>query len=284
MMGTPAYMAPEQVRGLEIDHRADLYAIAVVLYRLLTGRLPFKADTPIAMIHSQLSDTPTPPRELRAELPEWLDDALERALAKNRRNASSPLRSSVRRSRRDWAPSRPRGSTRRRTCPSCSKLRRRLPLSPRACRRPWLIVHARDRSHCRCRRHTPTAVRVARGETTVTLRTPHLAMAAALLALLVVGVGVLGYVALRRPPAPVEVAASVPEPEPAPPAPAAALPTTAVTAPVAAPIVVATPAPLALSQPSSPAVLPAGRSTVPAPPRGPAISRRERRTARAAAS
>ncbi len=48
----------------------------------MTGHLPFKADTPIAMIQSQVSDAPTPPRELRAELPEWLDATLARALAK----------------------------------------------------------------------------------------------------------------------------------------------------------------------------------------------------------
>ena len=271
MMGTPAYMAPEQVRGLEIDHRADLYAMAVVLYRLLTGRLPFKAETPIAMIHSQVSDSPTPPRELRAELPEWLDATLERALAKapaDRFQSAEEFREAL---EEGLGPVSPTRFDTRAYMPEL--LETAAAVTPESTRMPPPVAH-RPRTRpvpLSAATHTPTAVRVARGETTVTLRTPHLAMAAVLLALLAVGVGVLAYVALRRPPAPAEVASSVPEPDPAPPAPASALPTTVVTAPVAAPIVVATPAPLTLSQPSSPAVLPAGRSTVPAPPRGPAM-------------
>jgi serine/threonine-protein kinase len=50
MVGTPAYISPEQILGGEVDGRADLYAMAVVLYRLLTGQLPFKADSGIAMV------------------------------------------------------------------------------------------------------------------------------------------------------------------------------------------------------------------------------------------
>jgi serine/threonine-protein kinase len=82
MVGTPAYMAPEQVRGDEVDGRADLYAAGVVFYRLLTGKLPFKADTAVAMINSQLNDRPMSPRDLRTDLPDWLDAVLMRSLAK----------------------------------------------------------------------------------------------------------------------------------------------------------------------------------------------------------
>ena len=81
-VGTPAYMSPEQVQGHEVDGRSDLYSVAVMLYRLVTGQLPFKADTAVAMIRSQLSDPPTPARTHRADLPEWFDQALARALAK----------------------------------------------------------------------------------------------------------------------------------------------------------------------------------------------------------
>jgi eukaryotic-like serine/threonine-protein kinase len=80
MMGTPAYMAPEQVRGEEIDARADLYAIGVVLYHLVTAALPFKGNTPFEMAQSRLRDQPTPVRSVRADLPPWLGQVLGFAL------------------------------------------------------------------------------------------------------------------------------------------------------------------------------------------------------------
>jgi eukaryotic-like serine/threonine-protein kinase len=83
MMGTPAYMAPEQVLATDVDARADLYSVGVVLYRLLSGNLPFTADTAIAMAHKQLKDPPTPLRQFRAELPPWCEAVLARALAKS---------------------------------------------------------------------------------------------------------------------------------------------------------------------------------------------------------
>jgi serine/threonine-protein kinase len=82
MMGTPAYMAPEQVLGKEVDARADLYAAGVVFYRLLTGALPFQADTPIGMVQKQLWDPPTPVRSYREDLPDWCEVVLTRVLAK----------------------------------------------------------------------------------------------------------------------------------------------------------------------------------------------------------
>jgi serine/threonine-protein kinase len=82
LMGTPAYMAPEQVMGHDVDARTDLYSVGVVFYRLLTGCLPFQADTPIAIVRKQLSDPPTPARTYRADLPEWCETILDRALAK----------------------------------------------------------------------------------------------------------------------------------------------------------------------------------------------------------
>jgi serine/threonine-protein kinase len=83
MMGTPAYMAPEQVLGLEVDARADLYAMGVVFYRLLTGKLPFKGETPFALAQSQVHDPPTPAGTLRSDLPPWVEQFLARALAKS---------------------------------------------------------------------------------------------------------------------------------------------------------------------------------------------------------
>jgi hypothetical protein len=82
MMGTPAYMAPEQVMGHEIDARADLYAIGVVFFRLLTGQLPFKGDTPFAMAQAQVNAPPTPIDALRRDLPSWVGEVLSRSLEK----------------------------------------------------------------------------------------------------------------------------------------------------------------------------------------------------------
>jgi serine/threonine protein kinase len=82
MMGTPAYMAPEQVLGKEVDARADLYSAGVVFYRLLTGCLPFQADTPIGMVQKQLWEPPTPVHSYRSDLPEWCETVMTRALAK----------------------------------------------------------------------------------------------------------------------------------------------------------------------------------------------------------
>jgi serine/threonine-protein kinase len=83
MMGTPAYMAPEQVVAKEVDARADLYSAGVVFYRLLTGNLPFQADTAIGMVQKQLSDPPTPAHVHRADLPDWCGTILTRALQKS---------------------------------------------------------------------------------------------------------------------------------------------------------------------------------------------------------
>ena len=83
MMGTPAYMAPEQVLGGEIDGRADLYAVGVVLYRLLSGQLPFSADTAIAMVQKQVNESPTPITQFQPDLPPWCARVLSRALAKS---------------------------------------------------------------------------------------------------------------------------------------------------------------------------------------------------------
>ena len=83
MMGTPAYMSPEQVLGQEVDGRADLYAVGVVFYRLLTGALPFHADSAIAMVQKQISDAPTPLGVHREGLPDWCEPILQRALAKS---------------------------------------------------------------------------------------------------------------------------------------------------------------------------------------------------------
>jgi serine/threonine-protein kinase len=83
VVGTPAYMAPEQVLTRDVDERADLYSVGVVLYRLLTGALPFEADSPGAMLQRQIAVLPTPLRGHRNDLPDWCETIVQRALAKS---------------------------------------------------------------------------------------------------------------------------------------------------------------------------------------------------------
>ena len=83
MMGTPAYMAPEQVTGGTIDGRTDLFSLGLVLFYLLTARLPFAGETPMDMARSRVDDDPTPIHTLRAGLPDWVQAVLDRALARD---------------------------------------------------------------------------------------------------------------------------------------------------------------------------------------------------------
>lgn len=82
VVGTAAYMAPEQALGLPIDARTDVYALGVVLYEMVTGRVPFDADTPTAALARHAYEPPPPPRTLAPGLPAPLEAVLLRALAK----------------------------------------------------------------------------------------------------------------------------------------------------------------------------------------------------------
>ena len=82
VLGTAAYVAPEQVRGDPVDGRADQYGLACVLYEALTGRRPFEAESPMAMAAQRLTEDPLPMRALRPDTPRGLDDVVMRALAR----------------------------------------------------------------------------------------------------------------------------------------------------------------------------------------------------------
>ncbi|HEU5099073.1 MAG TPA: protein kinase, partial [Roseiflexaceae bacterium] len=83
IIGTAAYMAPEQATGRPIDARTDLYAAGIVLYELVTGRVPFDSDTPMAVLTKHVYEAPPPVRTLNPDLPLAIEQALQRALQKD---------------------------------------------------------------------------------------------------------------------------------------------------------------------------------------------------------
>ena len=83
-IGTAAYMAPEAVQGLELDARADVYGLGVVLYEALTGTQPFAGERPEAMLFAILNLPPRPPRGLRPDIPPALERIVLKAIARDR--------------------------------------------------------------------------------------------------------------------------------------------------------------------------------------------------------
>jgi len=81
-VGTPEYMAPEQGLGKDVDGRADVYALGVVMYELLTGRKPYTADTPLAVLLKQVNDPLPRPRDYVSNLPDEVERVIFKALAK----------------------------------------------------------------------------------------------------------------------------------------------------------------------------------------------------------
>ncbi len=81
-LGTPSYMSPEQARG-DVDHRTDLWSLGVVLYEMVTGRPPFRADTDQGIIYALLTEEPEPLRKLRPDAPAELEQIVKGMLAKD---------------------------------------------------------------------------------------------------------------------------------------------------------------------------------------------------------
>ena len=80
-MGTPSYMSPEQGRGLDVDHRTDIYALGVMLYEMLTGEIPQNAETPIKIILKRVTEPLPSPRTLNPHIPEAVEQVVIKALA-----------------------------------------------------------------------------------------------------------------------------------------------------------------------------------------------------------
>lgn len=83
IIGTPAYLSPEQARGHALDHRTDLYSLGVLLYELSTGRLPFDTNDISALLLQKVSGSPAPPQSLEPGIPDWLNNAIMRALERD---------------------------------------------------------------------------------------------------------------------------------------------------------------------------------------------------------
>ena len=84
MIGTPEYMSPEQVEGKEVDQRSDIYSLGVILYEMVTGRVPFEGDTPFTIGVKHKSEEPKDPKELNTQLPEDLNLVILRCLEKDK--------------------------------------------------------------------------------------------------------------------------------------------------------------------------------------------------------
>ena len=83
IVGTPAYLPPEQALGKHSDARSDLYSLGCVLYEMVTGRLPFHGDDPVKVIFSHINDLPVMPRKLAPEIPAALEQIILKLLAKD---------------------------------------------------------------------------------------------------------------------------------------------------------------------------------------------------------
>jgi hypothetical protein len=81
-MGTPDYIAPEQARGARVDGRSDIYSLGIVLFEMLTGRVPFEGDTSLVVLYKHVTDPPPPPREINPGIPEAVEQVVLKALAK----------------------------------------------------------------------------------------------------------------------------------------------------------------------------------------------------------
>ena len=84
MLGTPEYMSPEQVEGKEVDQRSDVYSLGVILYEMVTGRVPFEGDTALSIAMKHKGEIPRNPKEINPNLPESLNRLILKCLEKNK--------------------------------------------------------------------------------------------------------------------------------------------------------------------------------------------------------
>jgi serine/threonine protein kinase len=83
IMGTPAYISPEQAQATKVNQRSDIYSLGIILYEMVTGRVPFVAETPLAVILKHVSDPLPLPSSLKPDIPEAIEKVVLKALAKD---------------------------------------------------------------------------------------------------------------------------------------------------------------------------------------------------------
>jgi beta-lactam-binding protein with PASTA domain/predicted Ser/Thr protein kinase len=86
VMGTAQYLSPEQAQGLPVDGRSDIYSLGIVLYEMLTGRVPFDDENPLTVAYRQVRDDPVPPSMLEPSIPTTMESIIMKSLAKNPAN------------------------------------------------------------------------------------------------------------------------------------------------------------------------------------------------------
>jgi len=86
IMGTPAYISPEQAQGHPVDQRSDIYSLGIILYEMVTGSVPFTAETPLAVLFKHISDPLPPPSLVKPDIPPVIEQVLLKALAKDPRD------------------------------------------------------------------------------------------------------------------------------------------------------------------------------------------------------
>lgn len=133
MIGTPEYMSPEQVEAKEVDERSDLYSLGILLYEMLTGRIPFEGDSAIAVGIKQKSEKPEPPKNFNARISEDLNRLILKCLEKEmaaRYQSTAELCLELSRIEEGLPTTRERGGREKQRPPSKSPLH--------LCRRSWL--------------------------------------------------------------------------------------------------------------------------------------------------
>jgi tetratricopeptide (TPR) repeat protein len=131
VVGTPRYMAPEQVEGKTVDHRADIYATGLILYETITGNVPFQSDSTVQLMYKHVHEQPRSPKALNPEIPDWFARVILKCLEKDPDlryqsaasllndidTATAPKRSLIQRAAASIATPRPSGTKRKRRWP-----------------------------------------------------------------------------------------------------------------------------------------------------------------------